>query len=73
MNIIISIILIFLSIIVLTFAISVIYEIKIWNNGICKSNGKQWKLVCIDPNGNKTYKAGDKFCNITFSFIDKNN
>lgn len=41
-------------------------ERLIWNNGICPDNGLPWQQFDTDSQGGRGYKAGDKYCWISW-------
>mgnify|MGYP003121001119 CR=1 FL=1 len=46
-------------------------EKDIWNNGVCKDNGKEWVLFDMDSQGGRGYRAGNYMCWISWSVDNK--
>jgi len=47
-----------------------IFERREWNGGICRENGLPWKYFDTDSQGGRGYKAGDRYCWISYPGID---
>ncbi len=43
------------------------HEKKMWNNGICRSNGEKWISFDMDSQGGRGYRAADYYCWISYN------
>ncbi len=46
------------------------WEKREWNNGVCRKNGIEWRLMGVDSTGARGYKAGDEVTWIDYPGVD---